>query len=543
MVHQIGELAVLLDIAVLHGLVQHRDHVRVVGVVLLVVHELVLAALVNALARVPGAPGQVLLVLLEVGEARTLDARDGIREAQIHYPAAQAHDLEKLGAAVARYRRDAHLRHDLVEALVDALAIGARQIDVLAPGDLTAAAQIVERGVGQIGIDAGRAVADEAGEVVRVARGGRLDDEIAVRAQALVDQAVLHRAGGQQRVDGQLVTRHTAIRQHQDDLAGAHGGDGALADRLDGGLELRLGRIVVQVDDLMCVVGVLGTQRQHLLELAFGQHRRVDEQARSPLGGLVEDPAFGAQLAFQGHDDLLAQRIDGRVGDLGEDLPEVVVERALLLRQHGHGRVIAHRTDGFGAGLGQHAQHLLALLVAEVEELLVDRHRIGTDAVQHLGALGQPRLQPLHAVLQPALVGRTLGQLGVDVSRLQDLAVAGIDGDHLARTQAALLQHILGLVVPDADLRGQRDVAVLGQHIARRAQTVPVQAAGRVATIGQHNTGRPVPGLEIHRAVLEEGAHIRVEMLDVLPGRRDQRAHGGKDVLATGEQHFQHVVQ
>ena len=86
-------------------------------------------------------------------------------------------------------------------------------------------------------------------------------------------------------------------------------------------------------------------------------------------------------------------------------------------------------------------------------------------------------------------------------------------------------------------------MAILGDDVAGRTQTVAIQHATGVTAIGEHDAGRTVPRLQVHRVVLVEGAQIRVHVLDVLPSRRDQQAHGAKQIHAAHHQHFQHVVQ
>ena len=48
--------------------------------------------------------------------------------------------------------------------------------------------------------------------------------------------------------------------------------------------------------------------------------------------------------------------VDGRIGDLGEELLEVVVEQLRPVGEHGQGGVVAHRADRFGAVAG-HGRH------------------------------------------------------------------------------------------------------------------------------------------------------------------------------------------
>ncbi len=49
---------------------------------------------------------------------------------------------------------------------------------------------------------------------------------------------------------------------------------------------------------------------------------------------------------YQGHDDAFTEWIDGRVGDLGEQLLEVLVHQGVKLGDAGEWRVISHGTEG-----------------------------------------------------------------------------------------------------------------------------------------------------------------------------------------------------
>ena len=86
-------------------------------------------------------------------------------------------------------------------------------------------------------------------------------------------------------------------------------------------------------------------------------------------------------------------------------------------------------------------------------------------------------------------------------------------------------------------------MTVFGDHPACRAQTVTVHGTGCVAAIGQHDAGRTVPRFHVHGVTFIKGAQVRVHGLDVLPGGRDQQAHGAEDVDATGQQRLEHVIQ
>ena len=62
------------------------------------------------------------------------------------------------------------------------------------------------------------------------------------------------------------------------------------------------------------------------------------------------------------HHRLLAQRVDGGVGDLRETLSEVAVHPARRPPQRRDGDVVAHRVDRLGGGLGHHVDYELHVL-------------------------------------------------------------------------------------------------------------------------------------------------------------------------------------
>ena len=95
------------------------------------------------------------------------------------------------------------------------------------------------------------------------------------------------------------------------------------------GIQSTLGGIVAAVD--------LGDHRTHPRsswssrgELALGQHRGGQDHPVGRAPGPRENILLATEVSLQRHDDGFAQGIDGRIGDLGKLLPEIVVERAFL---------------------------------------------------------------------------------------------------------------------------------------------------------------------------------------------------------------------
>ena len=65
------------------------------------------------------------------------------------------------------------------------------------------------------------------------------------------------------------------------------------------------------------------------------------------IGAISEPVGAGAEVDGGGHDQFFSDGIDGRIGDLGEELAEVVIEEARATREDGEGGIVAHGTGRF----------------------------------------------------------------------------------------------------------------------------------------------------------------------------------------------------
>ncbi len=155
----------------------------------------------------------------------------------------------------------------------------------------------------------------------------------------------------------------------------------------------------------------------------------------------------------------------------------------------------------------------------------------------------QLRIQISHALLQPFLIRSAALQTVVNFVGIQQPAVDEINGKHLPRTETPFLHDVLFIVVVDADFRRDRDMSILGDHVARRPQPVAIQAAGCITSVGQNDAGGPVPRLHLAIEELVKGPYFRVDIVHGLPRRRHQDAHRLQHVHAARPQHLEHVVE
>ena len=130
-----------------------------------------------------------------------------------------------------------------------------------------------------------------------IAGAGGFNHQVGVTAEALPDQMMVHRAGGDQAVNGQAPRGDAAVGQDQDGGAVTHRLLGGLHQRGHGLLQIRCGRVVAAVDITDLESGSL--QCQQGVELALGQHRGAQDHSIRMLGALVEDVFLAAEVGLQ----------------------------------------------------------------------------------------------------------------------------------------------------------------------------------------------------------------------------------------------------
>ena len=388
------------------------------------------------------------------------------------------------------------------------------------------------------------AVAGEDGEVVHLARRAGLDDEAGGRAQALANEMLVHGRERERRRQRDVLAAHAPVADDQDVVAAPDRVDAFRAHRGELGLDA-FGAPGERIRDVDLVALELGAgvrrdraQPRHVGEVEdrlrdLEPHRRVD-------GVDVEQVGLGADERHQRHHDRLADRIDRRVGDLREQLLEVVVERLVLVREHGERRVVAHRADAFLAGLRHRAHQELDVFLGVAEGLLAIEQAFLEGglrrALRQVLELDADAVDPL-----PVRLGRR--ELVLQLLVVDDPALLEVDQEHLARLQAPLLDDPVLGDRQHARLRRHHDQAVVGDDVARRAQAVAVERRADLAAVGEDHRRRAVPRLHHRRVVLVEGAPARVHLGVLLPRLGDHHHHGVGERVAAHRQQLERVVE
>ena len=234
--------------------------------------------------------------------------------------------VENLCAAIGLIGGDAHLRHHLEQSLVDRLDVA---LDDFLLVELLR--QLIlhrhQRLEGEIRIDRLGAVAGKAGEMMHLARLAGFDDKPDGGAQALADQMMMHGGAGEQRRDRDAVGAGAAVGEDDDVDAVAHRGVGLAAQRIDcrfhaGNAGLgRPGRIErkrLEMDSADLGDGA------DLLQIGVGQNRLMHLEPLGFRGALeVEQVRPRPDDRDKAHHQFFADRVDRRIGHLGEVLLEV----------------------------------------------------------------------------------------------------------------------------------------------------------------------------------------------------------------------------
>ena len=365
---------------------------------------------------------------------------------------------------------------------------------------------------GEPGADGTGAKADQAGQVVGAPALGGLHHDRGLQPQPQPQQVLVHRPHRQQRRDvggGGIDAARGAIHQHpvgeHQDLAAAAQG--------------RLGLVAEALQRLLQAGGALQHRQQggefgggqpllgQGLQLGFVEQGSAQVQHRGGGGIGPQRRAPPAQVHLQAHHQLLPERVNRRVGYLGEALFEIVVQQVGLVGEHRQRDVIAHAVGGL-LGLPRHVlDHQLQVFGAEaVGRLQGQQVQIANAALGLPAARGQAA-----AVLrQPAAIGQPFGRLPLHLPVAQQQAPLQIHGQHLAGPQAPLLQDQALVQLHHAGFRAHHHIAVAGDAVAGRAQAIAVERGPHRAPIAEHQQRRPIPGFLQAGIELVEGLDLRL---------------------------------
>ena len=357
----------------------------------------------------------------------------------------------------------------------------------------------------------------------------------------------MHGGNRQRRGDRNTVGADGAVRQNKNVVVRQHRIGGVQADALHG-IRQAVGAFAgrpgaIDGGGAEGAVHQLG-DRADLFDIGVGQNRLGHFQPLVRARVAAQQVGARTDHRHQAHHQLFADRVDRRIGDLGEVLLEIIVEQLALLRQHGNRRVGAHRTQRVVAHRRHRLQEELQIFLGVAKGLLLIEQQRG---IGRLGAMifGQVRqvFQLELGRLQPVVIGLSVRELFLDLFVFYDAAFLEIDQQHLAGLQAPLA---LDLFLGDRDharFRGQDDQIVIGDDVAGGAKSVAVQRGADLAAVGEGDGGGAVPRLHQRGMVFVESLALGIHHLVAGPGFRDQHHDGMRQRVTARDQKFERIVE
>ena len=255
----------------------------------------------------------------------------------------------------------------------------------------------------------------------------------------------------------------------------------------------------------------------------------------------IQKAAARADHGLSRGNDLFADGVNGRVGDLGEELFEIVVKQLRLLRENGQRRVRAHGAQRLDAVVGHRTHDETQILEGVAEGLLfLKDFAVGQFRRQH--RFGQVFQQDV-VFVQPLAIWFGAGIFPLELLIGDDPTLLGVDQKHASRLQTPLDGHPIRGDGQHARLRGHDDHVVLGDVIAGRAQAIAIEARPDEFAIREGHRCRAVPRLGQAGVVFVKGAPLRVHALMVLPGLRDHHHHRVRQLAPGQREQLDHVVE
>ncbi len=393
-------------------------------------------------------------------------------------------------------------------------------------GQVPARLQVGDGLDGEIRVDGARAETHERGEMHHLARVRRLDDEGREVALLRPCQVMVESRGGKERGDGRTLFARVAVGEDEHRVPG-------IDARLRGGAELlqrlleagdAVGRGKSHGDDAGAIAAhVEGAQ---LREVVVGEHGVRELHLPHVLGRLVEEVLLPADVAHERHHEVFAVGVDGRVGDLGEELFEVGIKELRPFRENGKTLVVAHRADRLLGGLHHRHDDHVDVLHRVAKHPLLGKEAL---AVGPYGARDLEEALQLDAVgFQPPPVRLAARHGGFHLVIVDDALLRSVDKEHLAGSQAALLEDVLRRDIEHSHLGGKNHETAACDDPPRGPQAVPVQDGADLDAVGEGNGGRTIPGLHDGRVVFVEGALV---LAHVVMGAERLRHHHHQGVL------------
>ena len=194
---------------------------------------------------------------------------------------------------------------------------------------------------------------------------GGLKDDANWRPESGLVKGFVNGGGGQKRGDGQFAVFFVfqPVGEDEDLNAFLDGGEAVIGESFKGG-----GKIVLEEKR-----EGLGFISGEPVQFVFRKDRSFKLDQFGALGRFHEDVSAVAYVGHDRHDLFFPDGVDGRIGDLGEALVEVVKEGMVFFGERGQGAGAAHGAHLLLSVFSHELQGFYDVRLVVAEELLLFR--------------------------------------------------------------------------------------------------------------------------------------------------------------------------
>jgi hypothetical protein len=240
------------------------------------------------------------------------------------------------------------------------------------------------------------------------------------------------------------------------------------------------------------------------------------------------------------HHHRLPQRINGRVGHLGEALTEEGIQPNRNARERRHRRIVTHAPDRIDSRSGHRLENEAQVLIAVAEGHLVLGEGLRREQSEPVRGI---RLQHLHVLPTPLAIGLARGNPPLDVHVAKHGSVVHVHRDELARAQPSTLNDLSRIQVHQPHLRTRDHQLVPGHFVAAGSQAITVCGGAGDHPVGEGEGGRAVPRLGEMGVETIEVADGRLDIRILFPSLRDQHHHRMQRIAPRADQQFHRIVE
>ena len=362
-------------------------------------------------------------------EADSFDTACGSREVLVDKFAVETDGFEYLGAAVAAKRRNAHLRHDLEETLIDSLDVvgcSRNRIHV----EFAVMAHVRNAFESKIRVDDRCSVTEQERKVHHFADFAGLHDQADFRADTGFDKRAVHASGSEERRHRYITPIDILVRKHDDVETILHGTDRIASKLLQSFFEDFAVTANRELHLENFSLEALVTDVFKAADFVFGHDRARNLDEVSLFRRFFENVAVVADVSREAHHEFFTNRVNRRVRHLGEQLLEIVEQRLRLVREHCKSGVVTHGAKRFCACLCHRLQNYAQVFGRISKTFLLDK-QIG----RNVGRIDfAEEAADAHLVFgDPAAIRLTACHERLHFGILQDTVIFDIEIDDFTR--------------------------------------------------------------------------------------------------------------